>query len=371
MRSLDRKLVRDLWRMKAQALAICLVIGAGVATFVMSLSTLDSLRQTLDAYYERYRFADVFVHLKRAPNALVDRLAEVPGVSQVQTRVIVDVTLHVAGLPEPAVGRLVSIPDRPRPGLNALYLRSGRYIEPGHGNEVLVSEGFALAHGLKPGDQVLAIINGHKQSLRLVGVALSPEHIYQFAPGEILPDARRFGVLWMGYTELAAAFDMLGAFNDVALKLTPTAMEPEVLRRLDRLTEPYGGLGAFGRADQPSNKFVTNEMKELRGMALVVPAIFLAVAAFLLNVVVSRLIQTQREQIAALKAFGYTSREVGWHYLKLVLLMVLFGVALGTAIGAWLGRGVTEMYTHFFHFPVFTYRLDGSVVFWALGVSGG
>jgi putative ABC transport system permease protein len=245
--------------------------------------------------------------------------------------------------------------------LNALYLRSGRYIEPGHGNEVLVSEGFALAHGLKPGDQVLAIINGHKQSLRLVGVALSPEHIYQFAPGEILPDARRFGVLWMGYTELAAAFNMQGAFNDAAVTLTPYASEPEVLRRLDRITEPYGGVGAYGRADQPSHQFITNEMKELRGMALVIPVIFLAVAAFLLNVVVSRLIQTQREQIAALKAFGYTRYEVGWHYVKLVLLVVVLGVALGTLTGAWMGRGVTEMYTRFFRFPVFIYRLDGSI----------
>ena len=371
MRALDRKLVRDLWGMKGQALAISLVIAAGVATFVMSLSTLDSLRQTLNAYYERYRFADVFVHLKRAPNALAGRLAEVPGVSQVQTRVVVDVTLDVAGLPEPAIGRLVSIPDRPRPGLNALYLRSGRYIEPGRGNEALVSEAFALAHGLKPGDQVLAIINGRKQPLRLVGVALSPEHIYQFAPGELLPDARRFGVLWMGNTELAAAFNVEGAFNDAAVTLTPDASDPEVLRRLDRLTAPYGGLGAYGRADQPSHQFVTNEMKELRGMALVIPVIFLAVAAFLLNVVVLRLIQTQREQIAALKAFGYTRREVGWHYVKLVLLIVVLGVVLGTLAGAWMGRGVTEMYTRFFRFPVFTYRLDGGIVLLAFVVSAG
>jgi putative ABC transport system permease protein len=369
MRALDRKLVRDLGRMKGQVLAICLVLAAGVATFVMSVSTLDSLRRTLDAYYERYRFADVFVHLKRAPNTLADRIADIPGVAQVQTRVVMDVTLDVAGLPEPAIGRLVSIPDRPRLGLNALYLRSGRYIEPGRGNEALVSEAFALAHGLEPGDRVLAVINGRKQPLRLVGVALSPEHIYQFAPGELLPDARRFGVLWMGYTELAAAFNIEGSFNDVALTLTRDAAEPEVLRRLDRVTGPYGGLGAYGRADQPSHQFVTNEMKELRGMALVIPVIFLAVAAFLLNVVVARLIQTQREQIAALKAFGYTRREVGWHYVKLVLVIVVLGVALGTLVGAWMGRGVTEMYTRFFRFPVFTYRLAGVIVLLAFAIS--
>ena len=306
MRALDRKLVRDLWQLKGQAVAIGLVIASGVAVFVMSLCTLGTLRKTQEAYYERYRFADVFTHLKRAPNSLAERIAELSGVAQVQTRVVVNVTLDVEGMTEPAVERLVSVPDRQAPGLNGLYLRSGRYIEPGRDGEVLVSEGFATAHRLRPGDRVLAVINGRRQQLRIVGVALSPEYVYQIREGDVLPDDRRYGVFWMGYTELSSAFDMRGAFNDVALTLESGASEPEVLGRLDRLTEPYGGLGAFGRADQPSHKFVSNEINELRGMALVVPAIFLSVAAFLLNVVLSRLISTQREQIAALKAFGYT-----------------------------------------------------------------
>jgi putative ABC transport system permease protein len=173
----------------------------------------------------------------------------------------------------------------------------------------------------------------------------------------------------MGLTDLAATFDMQGAFNDVSLTLMPGASEPEVLRRLDILTEPYGGVGAFGRADQPSHKFVSNEIKELRGMALVIPFIFLAVAAFLLNIVLSRLISTQREQIAALKAFGYTRWEIGRHFLYMVLLIVLFSLGLGTGVGAWLGRGVTELYTRFFHFPVFTYSLDPAVVFLAFFVT--
>lgn len=362
MQALDRKLIRDLWRIKGQALAIALILASGVATFVMSLSTLASLRQNLETYYDRYHFADLFLQLKRAPQGLADRLAELPGVAQLQTRVIFDVTLDVPGMAEPALGRIVSLPDQSRPGLNALHLRRGRYLEPGRANEVLVSEAFALAHGLQPGDQLRAIIHGRKQPLRIVGVALSPEYIYQFAPGELLPNVRRFGVFWMNYTELAAAFNMEGAFNDLAVTLTPDASEPEVIRQLDRLTAPYGGLGAYGREDQPSHQFVSNEMKELRGMALVVPVIFQLVATFLLNVVVSRLIQTQREQIAALKAFGYTSREVGWHYIKFVLLIVLVGIVLGTLVGAWMGRGVTEMYTRFFRFPVFSYHLDGQIV---------
>ncbi len=369
MKALTRKMLRDLLHMRGQALAICLVMASGVATFVMSLSTLDSLQSTLDAYYERYRFAEVFSHLKRAPQPLTARIREIPGVAQVQTRIVEAVTLDMPGLAEPAVGQLISLADRAADGLNRLYLRSGRLVEPGSEREVIVSEAFADAHRLVPGDTVRAVMNGRFERLRVVGVALSPEFIYQIRPGDILPDDLRFGVFWMHTDDLAAAFDMEGAFNDVALTLMPGADEEAVIDRLDRLTERYGGLGAYGRDDQVSHKYVSNEIKELRGMVAVVPVIFLGVAGFLLNVVLSRLISTQREQIAALKAMGYSRWEIGLHYLQMVLMMVVFSVALGTAVGAWMGSGLTRMYTLFFHFPVFEYELDVSVVLLAFAVS--
>jgi putative ABC transport system permease protein len=370
MTSLDRKLVRDLLGMWGQALAISLVIACGVAIFVLSLCTLRSLEETQQAYYARCRFADVFAHLKRAPNSLAARVAELPGVAHVQTRLVVDVTLDVDRFPEPASGRLISVPERRTPGLNDIYLRSGRYIEPGQSGEVLASEAFVEAHGLGSGSTVTAIINGRKQRLTIVGVALTPEYVYEIRPADMFPDPKRFGIFWMGYQHLAAAYDMQGAFNDLALTLRPDASEPEVLRRLDRLIEPYGGLGSYGRHDQVSHRYLSDEIKQLRANVIIVPAIFLGVAAFLLNVVLSRLIGTQREQIAALKAFGYSHWEVGLHYLKFVLVLVAVGSVLGTAVGAWLGRLMTAMYTQFYHFPVLSFRFDADVVALALLVSG-
>ncbi len=364
-----RKLWRDLWLMRGQALAIVLVIAAGVATYVMARCSLESLKRAQAAYYSQYRFAQVFSHLKRAPQSLEQRIAEIPGVAQVQTRVVETVKVDVPGLVEPATAKLISIPDNSLPILNQPHIRLGRYLEPGRADEILISEGFARVHQLVPGDSVRAVINGRLRQLAIVGVALSPEFIFQIREGDILPDDRRYGVFWMGHEALAAAFDLDGAFNDVTCTLMPGASEAEVLRRLDQLTETYGGLGAVGRADQSSHKFVTNELQELRGMALVVPTIFLAISAFLLNMVVSRLITIQREQIATLKAFGYTRREIAAHYVKLVLLFVAWGVMLGVAVGAVLGRQVTQMYSHFFHFPVFTFYLDPEVVLSATAVS--
>jgi putative ABC transport system permease protein len=367
--ALDRKLLRDVWQMKGQTLAICLVIGCGVATFVMSLTTLRSLQETQRTYYEQYHFAHVFSHVKRAPRSLEARIAEIPGVSRLETRIVAEVTLDVRGMTEPASGRLISLPDRREPLLNRLYLRSGRMIEPGRKNEVVASESFVQAHNLKPGEQVQAILNGRKQTLTIVGVVLSPEYIFQIRPGDLLPDDKRFGIFWMAYTELAAAFDMQGAFNDIALALMPGASEEEVLLRLNRLTAPYGGDGAYGRYEQVSNRYLSDEISQLKATGLIGPIIFLSVAAFLLNVVLSRLISTQREQIAALKAFGYSHWEVGLHYLKLVLFVVVVGVGLGVAVGVWLGRGLTQMYSKFYKFPVFLYEFDISIISLALLVA--
>ncbi len=400
--ALHRKLVRDLLGMKGQALAIALVRASGIATFTLSLATLHSLQRTMETYYERYRFGQVFSHVKRAPLHVARQIAAIPDVADVQTRVVVDVNLNVEGMAEPALGRIISIDDSrltiadsgasssdgashngqivngqsaivhaSRTMMNGLYLREGRWIEAGRAEEVMVSEAFAEAHGLHPGDSVTAIINGRRDVLRIVGVVLSPEYIYQIRPGDILPDDKRFGVFWMGERQLAPAFDMDGAFNDISIMLNHNASEADVIARLDAITDRYGSLGAYGREDHPSHKFVSNELRELRGMTVIAPTIFLLVAAFLLNVVLTRLIATQREQIAALKAFGYTNVEVGWHYLQMALAIAIVGAVIGSVLGAWMGHGMAQMYTRFFHFPMLTFALEPRVIVMSLGISLG
>jgi putative ABC transport system permease protein len=356
VRALDRKLIRDLWKIRGQALAIALVIGCGLAVFVMTLGMIDSLEETRAAYYDRYRFADVFASLKRAPEHLAERIGRLPGVAVVAPRIVKDVTLDVAGLDEPATGRLISVPERGHPPLNDVVIRQGRWISPGHPDEVIVAEPFAEAHGLGPGDHFFATINGRRRQLDIVGIGLSPEYVYAIAPGALMPDDRRFAVIWMGEEALAAAFDLDGAFNDLSLRLRRDASTPEVIARLDDLLAPYGGLGAYDRSDQISNWFLSGEIEQLKTMAKVLPTIFLAVAAFLLNLVVSRLIATEREQIGLLKAFGYGNMAVGWHYLKLVLAMASLGLLFGLAAGAWLGHAMTVFYAEVFRFPFLFYR---------------
>ena len=369
MSALNRKLVRDLWHVRGQVLAIATVVGAGIALYVAMLSTFDSLDLTLRTYYDRYRFGDVFVSLERAPLSVADELARIPGVARVDTRVVVDVMLDVPGLDEPAAGRLISFPAGGRPALCDVFLREGRLPEAERPDEVVASEGLARAHGLHPGDRVHAVINGRRRALFIVGLALSPEFVYPIRPGEILPDEKRFGVLWMDRRALAAAFSLDGAFNDVVLTLMPGASEPDVLARVDRILESgYGGLGAVPRALQASHWYLANELLQLKNSGAYVPVIFLGVAAFLLNIVLSRLVLVQRPQVAALMALGYSNHEVAWHYVKSSLVIAALGAVIGVGAGAWLGWAMTRLYTHYFHFPILLYRLQAGLVLQSVGL---
>jgi putative ABC transport system permease protein len=370
MRSLNRKLLRDLAHLRGQVLAIALVVTCGVAVVVTSRSAYESLAISQASYYAQYRFADVFASLKRAPDWIGRRIAAMPGVSAVRPRIVFDVTLDVPGLAEPATGRLISMPERRAAVLNDVHLRRGRYLEPGRRDEILVSEAFAEANRLEVGDSLAAILNGRWQRLRVVGIALSPEYIYEIRATDIFPDNRRFGVLWMSREAMGPAFDMDGAFNDVVLRLVRGANEPAVIAQVDRVLEPYGGLGAFGRSEHVSHRFISDEIRQNRVFGIVLPSIFLAVAAFLLNVVLSRLVSTQRDQIGVLKAFGYSRWSIGLHYLGFALVAVVIGTAIGCATGLWLGSLINQVYAAFYRFPVLQYRAGPEVFLLAVGVSG-
>lgn len=371
LQALDTKLLRELWKMRMQAIAIAMVIVSGVAVFVMSMSTYDSLYKTRADYYSNNHFAEVFATLKRAPLSLEQRIQLIPGVDKVETRVVSYVTVDIENYADPVSAHLISIPNQGKSLLNQLHLTTGRYVDANKDNEIVVSDKFAQAHQLKLGDKINAIINGRNKKLTIVGTALSPEYIYQIAPGAMFPDYKSYGVMWMAQTPLSSAYDMHGAFNDVSLTLQKGVNAQEIIDRLDDLLADYGGIGAYARKDQLSNRFLSEELKSLNIMANLFPVIFFAVASFLLNVVINRLIALQREQISTLKAFGYSNLSVGLHYIKLVLMIVAVGVILGIFFGIWMGQGMSFLYMSIYSLPYLNYFLDPAVIAAAVIISFG
>ncbi|MEW9798727.1 ABC transporter permease [Alteromonas sp. CYL-A6] len=369
--ALSKKRWRDLWRLRGQVFAVAMVVASGVATLVMSISTVSSLENTTQAYYQQYHFAQAFASLTRAPLRISEQLSAIEGVQAVQTRISEYATVDAVGLNEPVMARLLSVPHDGQPLLNRLVLRQGSWFSHRYADEVIISEPFAEAHGLAPGDSISVIMRGNKRQLQVVGIALCPEFIYALGPGALLPDDKRFGVFWLPEDVLAAAYDLTGAFNDVAFSLAHHSEAQKVLRDVDSLLAKYGGTRAYLRKDQLSHWFVTNEIAQQKTMAMILPGIFITVAIFLTSMVLGRLIATERAEIGLLKAFGYSSGDIILHYVQMMLIIGIGGVALGCLIGYGFGLYNTKMYAQMFRFPLLIYALSPQVYVMALiaGVS--
>jgi putative ABC transport system permease protein len=359
---LERKLLRELSRLKGQIATIALVVASGIVAFISLRGTYASIEASRSQYYDSRRFADVFATATRVPDSAARALEQIAGVAAVETRIVKEITVPIEEMPRPAYGRLLSLPEGREPLTNALYLRRGRLPERGRPDEVVVLESFATAHGLSPGDWLPAVINGKLRHLSIVGVALSPEFVFAIRPGALAHDARRYAVVWMGRRAAAAAYDLDGAFNEVSVRLEPGASAEAVRAELDRLLSPFGGDGAFARKDQISHRVLSEELGQLSTLSTMIPLIFLGVAVFLVNLVLGRLVRLQRPEIATLKAIGYSNRAIALHYLGLVIVVIVPGAALGTVGGLWLGRIVLGMYASSFRFPDLRFIVPPSAI---------
>jgi putative ABC transport system permease protein len=368
--ALTRKGWRDLWHLRGQAVAIALVIAGGVATLVMSLSTYESLTATRAKFYQEQALADLWAPLKRAPDTLLPRLQAIEGVQTAQARLLALATLGVPDFDEPVRTEVVSLPIHGgQPLLNRIQLRSGRLPSPDVDDEVVIGEAFASAQSLRVGDRLSMTLHGRKRTVRVVGVGTSPEYVYQAPPGAVFPDFKRYAVVWMNRHAMEKALNMDGAFNNVVLRLLPGARQSAVIAHVDRLLARYGGIGAYGRHEQTSTRYLQEELRQLRTMAILFPAIFLGVAAFLMHVVLMRLIGTQREQIGVLKAFGYRDRALAGHYLGMSSWIAMAGALMGIALGTALGHWLAQVYQDIYRFPFLDYRLSTRAVATGIGVS--
>ena len=366
--TLDKKLGRDLIRLWPQALATALVVAAGFATLIVGVGARRSIEDTRTAYYDRHAFADVFATLTRAPNAIAGQLSQIPGVQLAETRIVQRGLLDIPRSSAPASGLIISYPDNSTQRLNRLFLRRGRLPEPGRTNEVVVNEAFAAAHGFSPGDIFHAILNGRIRKLSIVGIALSPEFVYAIGPGDLVPDDKRFAILWLSRRAVESLFDLDGAFNSALIKVEKDHDRKAVIEAVDHLLDRYGSTGAIARRDQQSHAFLDSEIQQLAAMSAVIPPIFLAVAVFLMNMILARIVALEREQIGLLKAVGYGRLSVAWHYMKFVLAITAFGCLIGAAFGTWLGRGLTRLYANFFHFPFLVFSKDVDIYILATAI---
>lgn len=361
MSLLQRKLRRDLLRLWSQVVTIALVVACAVGALLTTQASVASLSAARDRFYEQAHMADVFAGVRRAPRSALAQIEALPGVAQVQGTVERPARLLLGGRDEPIIGHVVGVAAERPLVLNRVMLRQGPTgdsrvwgLWPGAPQSdglvpVWVSEGFAAARGIRPGDRFELLMNGRLKRVEVQALALAPDVVFAGAMG--MPDPAGYGVVWMDEATLAASWDLQGAFNRVALRLAPGAQAERVMADLQILLPRWGGREALPRRLQSSHQMLQNEIEEQRLLGTILPLVFSAVSVFLLHVVMTRLVATQRESIAALKALGFSNVTLAVHQLQLALSIAALGSLIGAAVGWWAGGWLVGLYAEFFRFP--------------------
>jgi putative ABC transport system permease protein len=371
METLDRKLFRDICQSWHMLLAVSAIIAVGIGCFVGMLSAARNLEYARSTYYSSCRLADIWIDLKKAPTEEVKRLAMIPGISEIRERIQFQVFLDLAGTEKPIGTMVLSLPDEQEPVINNIIIRTGTYFTHDRANEVIISEKFAKARNIVPGDRIPAILNNQRKELIVVGTAISAEFVYMVSPGSMIDDPGSYGLMYIKRSFAEDTFGFNGACNSVVGLLAPEARQEaeRIVKTLSDRLEPYGVFAALSRAEQFSPMILDGELKELNNMAFIFPSFFLVVATLLLNVLMIRLAEQQRTVIGTLKAIGYENRALIFHFLKFAVTVGLAGGILGCLFGYWLAGVNTRMYVQYFTFPQLTNMFYPTLLLAGLSVS--
>lgn len=371
MSTLRRKLIRDLKASRSTLASVIAIIAVGTGSFVGMGTTYRSLSESQSSYYRAYRFADFWVDVKKAPLSEVEAIRGWRGVDSVEGRVVFDVILDLPHQPRPLSGRLISVPPRDFDRtLNGLHIVRGGGFSDDRDEEVILSEAFAEANGLHVGDRVHAILNRKRQAFTVVGTAISPEYVYMVrGPGDLLPDAEHFGVMYIKQRYAREVLDFQDACNQVVGRAAPGVDVDALLDRIDRKLDPYGVIELVPRERNASHRFLSDEIAGQRVSSKIVPAIFLGIAALILNILMLRLAQRQRTTVGTLKAIGYGNRDLLAHFLGFAIVVGVLGGLGGALLGNGMAAMLTQVFVKFYQFPSLEYRFHLDLAAIGFGIS--
>lgn len=354
MKKLNRMLLREIKRSGGQFIAIIIVIAIGVMMYTGINSTFENLLKTRDNYYESYNFEHIEISGYGIPGTVEEELLNVPGVKMATARIILSARLQIDD-DNPEL-RVLSLPGSRDDIVNNISIIDGNPFEYGSLKECILEKTFADGNGFKVGDIISPNINGKKVDLKIAGICKSPEYVYVIKnPQNFMPDAKKFGVM---YISRALSEDLLGTkgyYNDIAVLLKSGASTASVKPAIEKLFKQYEGIKFTERKDQLSNLMLQEEMNGLKSMGIAVPVVFFIVASVIIYIMMGRIIENKRVYIGILKSLGYKNKQVLSHYMAYPLITGTLGSILGIVLGYFLGMVFTGYENQYFGFPVLHY----------------
>lgn len=361
MNILFRNLLRDIKKSKGQFISIIIIVILGVTFYTGINSMFRNLSNSSVKYYEDYKLADLWVDLYKVPIGIKEKVEGLPNVKMVTGRIVKDASINISG--ENATLRFITLPDVKQDIVNDIVIKSGRYFSEGDSNQCLVDQDFFKANDLKLGDYIYPIINGNKVKLKVVGSVKSPEFVYTLKDSsELMPDNKKFGIIYIKQSFGEAIFDFKGSINSISIQISNGSDAKNEKDDIKKALKNYGVKSVIDRDEQTSTMMLTQEIKKLQSMGGTFPIIFFMVASVIIYIMMGRMVENQRVQIGVLKALGFTNMQVLIYYMSYSALIAVSGSLIGSILGTYMGVGFTKLINQYFNLPLEGARVYGELV---------
>ncbi|NLI96893.1 MAG: FtsX-like permease family protein [Synergistaceae bacterium] len=353
------KLFRTIGSTRGPFFGVVAVVAVGLSVFVSMAAVSDNLMRSRENFYRQTDFADLFFHVVRAPEGVVEKVSAVNGVSRASGRIQKDVSLFRQDGTR-ATLRLTGFKLPMENELNRILVQQGRLFEKnpeGGALEILLSSQFAKANEFRPGSTVSVAAEGKEKPMEVVGIAASPEFVYAIKnAASVFEDPSGFGAAMISLKQAQQVLDFEGSVNQILVRLVPGSDPDRVRKEIRTILEPYGNLTDYPQRDQVSEAILRGELEQLRVAATFLPAFFLGLAALMQTVFLSRLVKAARTQIGLMKALGYDNGRLMLLYGGYSLASSGMGGVAGILAGYGLARVFTRLYATYFNLP----RLDAA-----------
>ncbi len=351
-------LLRMIGQSKGQFAAVLTIIAMGIAVFTALSMTAVNMEKTVDTYYLKSRFPDLFIETEPVPLQDVWRLADINGVKLAQGRICKDVQMVTTNQEERVTLRMITIPEEEEFMLSKLTLLSGRNLSNGQKGALLIEQ-FAKARNLLPGDEITIQSDGVESKVPVVGIVDNPEYIYLMEnSASLMPDESNFGVCYISEGFGQQIFGMRGSCNQILIEYQTGIKEEKLIQTIEERLSSYELKQIVKQKDQMSNVIIRQELSQLSSMAKTIPILFLSIASIMLLMMIGRIVKKDRNKIGLLKALGYENNQILFHYGKYALIAGTIGGAMGSILGMALSGGLTKMYLSYFHIPLLQIEFD-------------
>ena len=356
MKKLLLKTLRDIKQSKGQFIAIILIIAVG-AFFSTGLLTLSTgLKTYTEQYYKENNLSDLYVYYSQISDSDISSLENIKGINKIEKRITFEGKQKFDDLTTDL--KIHSIPKNNK--INRSTIIEGSV--PTNKNEIMIDSRYAKEHNFNVNDQITINVNNADYKFIISGLCENVEHAYNIKDASlVVPDHKIYGVAYISDESISELFgDTI--YNELMIDIDNSYDSEAIGETIEENSKDSNYLYYLTKERTISYSNTASTIASNGSMSIILPLVLFMVASVIIYLTLSRIVDSQRNQIGVMKALGVKNSKIILHYINYSIFVGILGSIIGSILGFVLFTQIgNSQFDAIYSFPYF--KLSINVLF--------